>query len=144
MDETDHKILALLKENARIPLSHISQEIGLSSPSIKDRIEKMESTGVIQGYKPVIDYSQLGLGITAFVRLTLQYPVCCQENIADVIKEIPEVVEGHYTDGDEDMLLKVVTESPRSLRDTLNNINMIPGVAYTKATISLDNPIRAS
>ena len=42
MDEIDTKILELLKKDARTPLSHISEEIGLSSPSIKDRITKME------------------------------------------------------------------------------------------------------
>jgi DNA-binding Lrp family transcriptional regulator len=61
MDKTDLKILELLKKDARIPLSHISEEIGLSSPSIKDRISKMETDGVILGYRPILDYSKLGL-----------------------------------------------------------------------------------
>lgn len=142
MDETDLKILRILKTNARTPLIHISKEIGLSSPSTKDRLEKMEKEGVILGYRPVIDYRKLGQGLTAFVSLILEYPKCCSDDFADKLKEIPGVVEGHYTDGDYDVLLKVVTETPESLRDVLNTINAVDGVANTKTIISLTNPIR--
>ncbi len=56
MDEADHEILRLLRVNARATLAYISGEIGLSSPSVKDRIEKMEREGVILGYRPVLDH----------------------------------------------------------------------------------------
>jgi Lrp/AsnC family transcriptional regulator for asnA, asnC and gidA len=142
MDETDSEILRLLQENARTTLAHISGEIGLSSPSIKDRIEKMEREGVILGYRPVLDYRKLGKGLTAFVHLTLVFPQCCNDELAEALKTLPGVVEGHYTDGDYDVFLKVVTESPESLRDVLNLINGVEGVANTKTIISLTNPIR--
>lgn len=142
MDETDHKILRLLRVNARATLTHISGEIGLSSPSIKDRIDKMEREGVILGYRPVLDHSKLGQGLTAFIQLTLAYQQCCNEDLADDLKKIPGVEEGHYTDGDYDVILKVVTESPATLMDVLNLINGADGVANTKTIISLTNPIR--
>ena len=142
MDETDLEILHILRKNARTPLSHISKEIGLSSPSIKDRLEKMEREGVILGYRPVIEYAKLGQGLTAFVFLILEYPKCCSDDFADKLRALPGVVEGHYTDGDYDLLLKVVTENPESLRDALNSINAVDGVANTKTIISLANPIR--
>ena len=142
MDETDLKILRLLQENARATLAHISGEIGLSSPSIKDRIDKMEREGVILGYRPILDYSKLGKGLTAYVYVILAYNQCCDDDFAMTLGEIPGVVEGHFTDGDYDILLKVVTESPGSLRDVLNMINGVEGVANTKTIISLANPIR--
>ncbi len=142
MDETDLEILRLLKENARATLAHISGEVGLSSPSIKDRIEKMEREGVILGYRPVLDHGKLGQGLTAFIQLTLAYQQCCNDELADNLKEIPGVEEGHYTDGDYDVILKVVTENPESLMGVLNMINAVDGVANTKTIISLTNPIR--
>ena len=142
MDETDLEILRLLRENARVTLAHISGEIGLSSPSVKDRLDKMEREGVILGYRPVLDYGKLGQGLTAFVQLTLAHQQCCNDELADALRELPGVVEGHYTDGDHDILLKVVTENPESLRDVLNLINAVEGVANTKTIISLTNPIR--
>ncbi len=142
MDETDLEILRLLKENARATLAHISGEIGLSSPSIKDRIDKMEREGVILGYRPVLDHSKLGQGLTAFIQLTLAYQQCCNDDLAKDLRKIPGVEEGHYTDGDYDVILKVVTASPATLMDVLNLINAVDGVANTKTIISLTNPIR--
>ena len=51
-------------------------------------------------------------------------------------------MEGHYTDGDYDVFLKMMTESPDTLRDVLNLINGVEGVANTKTKIALTNPIR--
>lgn len=142
MDETDYRILKMLRENARIPLSHISQEIGLSSPSIRDRITKMENEGIILGYRPILDHSKLGLSITAFINVRLTYPNCCTDQFIDEVKEITEIVEGHYTDGNEDMILKVVVRDPSHLRDILLRINSLPGVSNSNSIISLTNPIR--
>ena len=50
MDETDKKILNLLKENARAPYSEIAQQVALSSPAVKERITKMEYLGIIEKY----------------------------------------------------------------------------------------------
>ena len=142
MDETDLEILRLLRVNARATLAHISGEIGLSSPSVKDRIDKMEREGVILGYRPVLDHSKLGQGLTAFIQLTLAYQQCCNDDLAEDLRKIPGVEEGHYTDGDYDVILKVVTESPATLMEMLNLINAVDGVANTKTIISLTNPIR--
>ncbi len=142
MDETDYRILRMLRENARIPLSHISEEVGLSSPSIRDRIRKMEKEGIILGYRPILDHKMLGLTITAYISVQLRYPHCCTDEFIEEIKEISEVVEGHYTDGDEDMILKVVVRDPSHLQDVLLRINSLVAVSNSKSIISLTNPIR--
>lgn len=142
MDKIDHEILRMLGSNARIPLAHISKEVGLSSPTIKDRIEKLEGEGVILGYRPVLDYRKLGLGLTAFVKVILEYPQSCSDDFALSLGKISGVIEGHFTDGEEDMMLKVVTQDTSTLRDVLNDINAVDGVANTKTIISLTNPIR--
>ena len=142
MDEIDEKILGLLKKDARIPLSHISEEIGLSSPSIKDRITKLEQEGVILGYTPILDYAKLGLPLTAFVNLRLHYPLCCTDEFIEKIRAINDVIEGHYTDGEEDMLLKVVARDPSHLQEILLMINSLPGINSSNSIISLTNPIR--
>lgn len=69
----------------------------------------------------------------------MEYPKCCSEDFATTLSKLPEVVEGHYTDGDEDMLLKVVTGDPENLKEVLNQINAVEGIANTKTIISLTN-----
>lgn len=142
LDEVDERIIELLKKNARIPVSHISREIGLSNPSIKDRLDKLEAGRVILGYRPLLDYSKLGLGLTAFVNITLDPSRCCDDDIVLEIKKLSQVVEGHFTDGEADMLVKVIVRDTESLKDTLNMIREIDGVFTTQTIISLTNPIR--
>ncbi|MCW4013093.1 MAG: Lrp/AsnC family transcriptional regulator [Candidatus Bathyarchaeota archaeon] len=142
MDEMNKKIIEILKKDARTPLSHISEEIGLSSPSIKDRLTKMEQEGIILGYRPLLNYARLGLPLTAFINLKLHYPLCCTNEFIEKIHLIDEVIEGHYTDGEEDMLLKVVAREPSHLQEILLRINSLPGVAGSNSIISLTNPIR--
>lgn len=142
LDETDLVILRMLKEDARVSLAHISREVGLSSPSIKDRIDKMEAEGVILGYRPVLDYGRLGLGLTGFVGVMLDPQRCCDENIVRDLNTVEEVVEGWFTDGDEDMLLMVRAADPVALMETINRIRSINGIYRTRTVITLDNPIR--
>jgi DNA-binding Lrp family transcriptional regulator len=142
LDETDLTILRMLKEDARVSLAHISREVGLSSPSIKDRIEKMEAEGVILGYRPILEYGKLGLGLTGFVGVMLDPQRCCDEDIVKDLKTVADVVEGWFTDGDEDMLLMVRAADPITLMETVNQIRSIPGVYRTRTVITLANPIR--
>ncbi|MBS7630575.1 Lrp/AsnC family transcriptional regulator [Candidatus Bathyarchaeota archaeon] len=141
LDEIDREILSILKRNARTSLSDISIEVGLSSPSISDRIMKLEKMGLIRGYTLVMDYRKLGLGITAFVGVTLEHPQCCRGDVVKELVKIPQITEGHFTDGEEDMLVKVVTEDTASLMEILAKITSINGVNRTKTTIVLSTPI---
>jgi len=142
LDETDSRILEMLKKDARVSLADISREIGLSSPSVKDRIDKMETEGVILGYRPLLDYGKLGLGLTGFVGVMLDPQRCCDMDIVRDLETVEGVVEGWFTDGEEDMLLMVRATDPVTLMETINQIRSINGVYRTRTVITLDNPIR--
>ncbi|MFH2111587.1 MAG: Lrp/AsnC family transcriptional regulator [Candidatus Bathyarchaeota archaeon] len=142
LDDTDRTILRMLKVDARVSLAQISREVGLSSPSIKDRIDKLEAEGVILGYRPVLEYGKLGLGLTGFVGVMLDPQRCCDEDIVRDLETVEGVVEGWFTDGDEDMLLMVRAADPPSLMETVNRIRSIQGVYRTRTVITLANPIK--
>ncbi|MCX6648841.1 MAG: Lrp/AsnC family transcriptional regulator [Candidatus Bathyarchaeota archaeon] len=141
MDATDLKIIDMLKANARISFSDISREIGLSTPTIRERILNLEGDGVIKGYIPLLDNSRLGLNTTAFIGVTLDHPQCCREDVVKAIARMPEVVEAHFTDGDEDMILKVVCKDTTALLRLLSELTASEGVARTRSVISLSNEI---
>lgn len=143
MDKIDEEIIGLLKKDGRIALADISREIGLSSPSIKDRIGKLEGDGVILGYRPVLDYAKLGLGMTAFIGLTLDFHTCCQGDVDEALKAMSGVVEAHYTDGEWDMLIRVQAKDPAGLMAFLQKLNTVPGITNSRTIISLANPIRS-
>lgn len=143
MDETDKKIIELLGRDGRMALADISREVGLSSPTIKDRITRLEAESVILGYRPLLDYSKLGLGMTAYIGLTLDFHTCCQGDVDEALKVMGEVVEAHYTDGEWDMLIKVRVADPSALMGLLQRLNAIKGITNSRTIISLANPIRS-
>ena len=144
IDETDMKILGILLSDSRTPLAHISKEVGISSPAIRERINKLKLGGVIRGFSTIIDFKTLGLGLTAFIGLSMDDSRCCQEDVFTELENIPMVLEAHFTNGEEDILVKVVTENTETLVELLGRMNAIDGVNRTKTMIALKTPIERS
>ena len=143
MDKVDEEIIRLLNTDGRMALAEISREVGLSSPTIKDRLDKLESEGVILGYRPLLDPRKLGRRMTAFIGLTLDFHTCCQGDVDEALKAMGEVIEAHYTDGEWDMLIKVQTRDPETLMAFLQKLNTVKGITNSRTIISLANPIRS-
>jgi Lrp/AsnC family transcriptional regulator for asnA, asnC and gidA len=144
LDGIDKQILDMLLDDSRIPLSHISKEVGISSPAIRERMKKLVQEGIIKGYSTIVDYKKLGLGLTAFIGLSMDESKCCQEDVFSDLEKIPWVLEAHFTNGEEDILVKVVTENTETLVDLLGQMNAIDGVNRTKTLIALKTPIERS
>ena len=141
LDDIDSRILELLVLNSRIPLSHISQQVGISSPAIRERISQLREEGIIRGFSAIIDYKKLGLGLTAFIGLSMDESKCCQEDVFIELEKIPQVLEAHFTNGEEDVLVKVVSENTETLVGLLGEMNAIDGVNRTRTMIALKTPI---
>jgi DNA-binding Lrp family transcriptional regulator len=71
LDATDARILTLLQQDGRIKRSRVAEEVGLSVPSVSDRMRKLEERGLITGYHAAVDARRLGLDVTAFIRVTI-------------------------------------------------------------------------
>ena len=74
LDSLDRHILSLLQENCKLSLNRIGERVGLSAPSVVDRIRKLEENGVIRGYTAVLDARKLGKDITAFIGVSIHHP----------------------------------------------------------------------
>ena len=144
LDGIDKQILGMLLDDSRITLSHISKKVGISSPAIRERMRKLEQDGIIKGFSTIVDYKKLGLGLTAFIGLSMDESKCCQEDVFIELEKIPRVLEAHFTNGEEDILVKVVTENTETLVDLLGQMNAIDGVNRTKTMIALKTPIERS
>ena len=91
VDETDIRILQALAANGRKPLAELGREIGLSQPTMSERVKRLEERGVICGYRVRIDPEALGLGLSAMVRLATNHSEvhACLEKL----RAMPSVVE---------------------------------------------------
>lgn len=109
LDATDKKILQILQANSNITNAQLAKEIGLSPAPTLERVNKLETSGVIKSYHAVIDPGSVGLGVSTFVMATLKGHN--KENIEkfiQAIKRINEIVECHHVTGAADFILKII------------------------------------
>ena len=136
IDEIDSKILMLLQQSGRMKRNAIAEEVGLSVPSVSERVRKLEERGIITGYHAVIDAKRLHLDITAFVRVTVdgsdQYGDFVQRAMA-----LSEVLEVHSITGEGSHILKIRTRNTTSLEQLLSRLQSWPGVRATSTSIVL-------
>ena len=141
IDGIDKIILKHLMNDARAPILGIAKEVGISGAAIHQRLRKLKKTGLLKGSNFVIDPKALGYKTLAFVGVS---PVA-SNNYKEVIiklKEIPEVVESHYTTGKFSIFIKVLCKNNEHLMQLLNyKIQTIKGVTQTETFISLDQQI---
>ena len=134
LDFIDLKIIEILQEDGRASHSAIGEMVGLSQPSVHERVKKLEQRGVIKGYAAVIDPEALGLHVLAFlaVRLSDYKP----EDIANAVAGMPEVIETHHIAGEECFMLKVRCHTTRELQDVLERVWKAGPVTGTKTTVA--------
>ena len=105
----DRRILALLQEDATIPIAEISERVGLSQTPCWKRIKRLEREGVIERRVAILNRDRLGLGVTVIVAIrTAQHSDDWLHAFAEGVTQIPEVVEFYRMSGEIDYLLKVV------------------------------------
>lgn len=137
MDDVDRQIVDLLQGNARLTQQQIARKVGLSQPTVADRIRKLEEAKVILGYTAQVDPRTLGQDITAFVGVTIEHPRFF-DGFARKVLAMPEVLECHRVAGSDSYLLKLRTETSRTLdRLLVEGLRTIPGVTRTHTTIVL-------
>jgi Lrp/AsnC family transcriptional regulator for asnA, asnC and gidA len=141
IDGIDKVILKHLMKDARTPILSIAREIGISGAAIHQRLRKLENSGLIKGSKFHINQKVLGYETLAFVGVYLD-SASRYVTVLNQFKDIPEIIESHYTTGNWSMLLKIVCKNNEHLMTILNQkIQLIKGVARTETFISLDQQI---
>ena len=136
IDPIDHDILMLLQANCRVSLAFIGEKVGLSAPSVLDRIKKLEAAGLIVGYEAILDARKLGLDITAFIGVSISHPNFIEPFLTQVAA-FPSVQESHQVTGSYTTLLKVKTENTSTLGELISRINRLEGVTRSETTVVL-------
>ena len=119
----------------------IARKIGISGAAIHQRLRKLENSGLISGSKFVINPRMLGYHTMAFIGIYLDKAMRNPEAVKQ-LKEIPEVLECHYTTGNWSILIKILCKDNEHLMNVLNHkVQSIEGVSRTETFISLNQQI---
>ena len=138
LDDTDKKILMILQTDGRATASHVGKKVHLSVPAAAERIKKLQESGIIKGYRAVLDIHLLGLDISALITIVSD----SSKYYEKVIKEAnltPEVVRCFATTGDGSHVLLIQTQNSKSLETLLRKIQSWPGVIRTNTQLILSS-----
>ncbi len=138
VDDTDFKILELLQPDARIKRNEIAEKIGLSLPSVTDRMNKLEESGIIESYITKLNHKSLGKDITAFIFVTSDSSAHYKDFISHA-QQNNEILECHSVTGDGSHILKIRTSNTSSLEKLLAKIQSWKGVRSTRTSIVLSS-----
>jgi Lrp/AsnC family transcriptional regulator for asnA, asnC and gidA len=141
IDKLDLEIISILTENAFTPYTEIAKKLIVSGGTIHVRMTKLEKMGVIKSRTLLIDYTKMGYDLTAYIGVYLQKGSAYKKVITK-LKQIPEILEAHYTTGNYSIFLKVVCRNTHHLRNVLNDhIQQIEGIERTETILSLEETV---
>lgn len=136
LDSIDGAILRTLAADARTSMSNLAKSVGLSAPSVAERVRRLEEAGVICGYAAVIDPIALGLPLAAYLRIR---PMPGQYNqVAEVLRRLPAVVECDRVTGEDCFVAKAHVRDVAELEALIDEI--VP-YAMTNTSIIQSSPV---
>ncbi len=135
LDALDRKILRMIAEDARIPFLEVARACNVSGAAIHQRIQKLTNIGVLKGSRFIIDPESIGYDTCAYVGINLKNPEKFDVAV-EALKEIPEVVECHYTTGDYDLFIKIFAINNHHLLDIIHDKLQPLGLSRSETIIS--------
>ncbi|HXR73608.1 Lrp/AsnC family transcriptional regulator [Actinocrinis sp.] len=136
MDAVDRTLIEALRANGRATYAELARLVGLSGPTVTDRINRLEQAGVITGYRAMIDPSAVGLGVTALIGVLLS-DAADLDDVGRRLRDVPEIEDCWFVAGEESYLVKVRAGDPLGLEKIIGKLNRIRGVARTRTTVAL-------
>ena len=136
MDQIDHQIVALLRENARQSFQSVGARVNLTAPAVKRRVDRLEADGVVRGYSALIDPARFGWSTHAIVALYCEGRMAAHEIHAAVSRH-PEVAAAYTVAGEASAMLHVRARDTAHLEETLERIRDAPGVTRTQTQVVL-------
>lgn len=132
MDETNQRILDILREDARTPYTDIADEVGVSEGTVRNRVERMVDEGVIETFTV-----EVNRGMSALVMVDLATGV----DVEEVLDRIPDGIWFYEVTGEHDLVVSIESETSQVLNEVIESIRSVDGVIDTKTYTVLNQGI---
>ena len=137
LDSTGNQILWELQQDARLSYAELGRRVNLSTPSVLERVRKLEHFGIIIGYHTIIAPEKLGLSITALIRLNVPGDKSLQ--VYQKLAQMPEIFECYHVTGDNTYMLKAMVSCVKRLENLIARI-AVHGQPTTSLVLSSSIP----
>lgn len=141
LDALDAQILAALQADARTSYADIGEEIGLSAPAVKRRVDRLRATGAIRGFTAIVDPAALGWTTEAFVELYCEGRTTPAQ-IRAAVSRFPEIVSASTVTGDADALLHVLATDIKHLERVVEQVAAERFVTRTRSAVVMSSLLR--
>jgi len=138
LDDTDIKILLHLQKDGRAQRNRIAEMVGLSVPSVSERMRKLEERKLIEGYHAILNARRFHFDITAFIFVEVDGS-SYYENFVQQASNDPEILECHSITGEGSHVLKIRTTDTAAFEQLLSRIQSWDGVKKTRSNLVLSS-----
>ena len=136
VDRIDTELITALRAEARASYAELGRRVGLSGPSVQDRVRRLEESGTLRGYHAAVDPVAVGLDVTALVGIYLS-DNAAQDDVAGRLADVDAIEDCWSVAGDEAFIVKVRVGDVVGLEVTLGRLRRIRGIARTRTTVVL-------
>lgn len=133
LDSVNRRLLRLLDHDARMSVAQLARSVNMSAPAVRERIQAMETAGVIRGYRVDVDPSALGLTVSAWVRVRPSPGEL--NNAARLLQRMPEVTEAHRVTGEDCFIVRIVAPTIQAIEELLDRI-LVHGTTNSAIVVS--------
>lgn len=136
LDAVDRRLVEALRADARATYAQLARDVGLSAPSVQERVRRLERRGVLLGFHAVVDPMVVGLAVTALVGIQ-QTDSAEQDDVAQRLATIAEIEDCWFVAGEQAFVVKVRVADVAALETTIATLQRVDGVARTRTTVVL-------
>lgn len=136
MDSLDQQVIGCLLRDGRATYAEIGDEVGLSAPAVKRRVDRLRASGAIRGFTAVVDPEVLGWGTEAYIEIYCKGTVSPNE-LRRTLERVPEVVGACTVSGSADALVHMLASDISQLERAIERVRDEPNVDRTDSVIVL-------
>ena len=136
MDSTDYDIIKYLQDDGRMPMKILAEKVSLTPPAVAERVRKLEKSGIITGYRAIIDPKKLGKTVKAMINISIKSTK--RKEFLTLVQENKQITECHHVTGKYSMTIKVLCQNTSDLEFLIGKIQQY---GSTETLIILSSPI---
>ena len=136
MDRIDEQLVSLLTADGRATFSELGDEVGLSAPAVKRRVDRLRASGTLRGFTAVVDHAAMGWTTEAYV-LVFCKGIISPARLKAAWQDIPEVLAAATVSGSADAMLHLRAADNHHLESAIERVRDKPNVDHTESVIVL-------
>ena len=138
-DDLNRRLVALLQQEGRMSHAELAERLGVSRPTIIDRVKRLEADGVLNGYSARVTPAAVNKPAVAFVAVRYKdNNEIIEQRFIKALEDEPDILEAHTIAGDDALLLKIVADTPAGIAERLRRIRALGPMVTTRTTMVLE------